>query len=115
MTPAAAIAMLDQQIHVHGQDITLRRPVANAAAIEKPFRAFVRGYRPDELAGGLQQGDTQVVLSPTGLPAEFADADATRLRKLDRIIFDGRTRTVKFVEPVRIAGTLVRMNVTVEG
>jgi len=115
MTPAAAISMLDRQIREHGQNIVLRRPVANGAAIERPARAFVRGYRPDELTGGLQQGDTQVVLSPTGMPAEFADADATRLRKLDRIIFDGRTRTVKFVEPVRVGGALVRLNVTVEG
>ena len=115
MTPVAAISMLDRQVREHGQDIVLRRPVANGAAIERPFRAFVRGYRPDELSGGLQQGDTELVMSPTGLPPEFADTDATRLRKLDRITFDGRIRTVKFVEPVRVAGTLVRLNVTVEG
>lgn len=112
---AECIADLDAGLAENGQDIVLRRPVPNGTAIEKPIRAMVRGYRPDELAGGLQQGDTQLILSPTGLPAEFADADATRLKKNDQAVFDGRRRNVEFVEVVRVAGVLVRLNLTVRG
>lgn len=107
--------MLDRQIREHGQDIALVRLVPDADDLERPHRAFVRGYRPDEMVGGLQQGDTLVTLSPTGLPPEFADTDANRLARNDLIRIDGRLRNVEFVEPVRIAGRLVRMNLTVRG
>ncbi len=109
------IADLDDEIARNGQDIILRRVVANAPAIEKPFRAFVRGYRPAELVGGINQGETDITMSPTNLPVEFADADNTRLRRDDKITFDGRTRTVIAIEPVRVGPVLVRMNVTVIG
>lgn len=112
MTPAEAIAKLDRQIAKHGQDITLRRVVPNAPAIEKPSRAFARGYRPDELAGGIQQGDTLMILSPSTMPAEFV---STPLKVNDRIISDGRTRNVQYVDPVRIDGVIVRFNVLVRG
>lgn len=112
---AEAIADLDAELRETGQDVEIVRPVKGGTEIRRPVRAFVRGYTPDELLGGLQQGDTQLVLSPTGLPTEFADADATRLRRNDQIAFDGRLRNVQFIEPVRVAGVLVRMNVVVRG
>lgn len=112
---ADAVADLDAEIAEHGQDIVLVRLVPDADDLERPHRAFVRGYRPDEMAGGLQQGDTRVTLSPTGLPAEFADTDATRLARNDLIRIDGRLRNVQFVESVRVAGILVRVNLTVRG
>lgn len=110
-----AIADLDAELAETGQNVTLRRLVANGADITRPFRAFVRGYRPDELVGGIDQGDTLVVMSPTGLPTEFADADATRLRQNDLIEIDGKERNVEYVDPVRINGTLVRINALVRG
>lgn len=114
MTPAAAIAMLDQEIAEHGQDVVLRRAVAGGTAIEKTARAFVRGYKPDELTGGIQQGDSLVVLSPSSIPAEFAGA-ASRLRVNDAIIVTGRRRSVQYVDPVEIGGVIVRYNVLVKG
>lgn len=115
MSPEQAIAALDRQIAEHGQDVTLRRAVQNEDAIERDARAFVRGYRPDELVGGIQQGDTQVTISPTSLPQEFADTDADRLRRNDRIVIDGRRRNIEFANPVRMNGVLVRINCLVRG
>ena len=115
MTPTQAIAQLDRQIAKSGEPVVLRRIVANGPDITRPFRAFVRGYRPDELVGGIDQGDTLVVLSPTNLPAEFADADATRLRQNDLIEIGGKERNVEYVDPVRLNGALVRINVLVRG
>lgn len=114
MTPADAIAALDRQIAKHGQAIVLSRLVKGGDPLERPHRAFVRGYRPDELSGGIQQGDTLLVISPTGMPAEFA-GDANRLKAVDRIAFGGRVRNVQFVVPVTMGDTLVRLNVTVRG
>lgn len=111
---AEAIADLDAAIDATGQDVVLVRLAGDAPEIRKPSRAFVRGYRPDD-SGGLLQGESMVVLSPTHLPAEFAEAKATRLRATDKVEIDGRVRPVMVVEPLRVAGDLVRLNVVVKG
>lgn len=104
MSPAAAIAMLDRQIAAHGQAVTLRR--LNPASTSD-LRAFFRGYRPDELAGGIQQGDSTATLSPTGL--------GVLPKTLDKLTASGRVRTVQAVEPVEIDGVLVRVNLWLRG
>lgn len=112
MTPEGAIASLDRQIARHGQPITLRRVVANAPAIEATLYGFVRGYRPDELVGGIQQGDTEVVLSPSRLKAAGWMSDPKRL---DKVIVAGRIRNVENAVPIYIRGTVVRYNLQVRG
>ncbi|WP_264045527.1 hypothetical protein [Methylobacterium flocculans] len=104
MTPAAAIAALDRQISAHGQAVTLQR--LNPASASG-LRAFFRGYKPDELAGGIQQGDSTAVLSPTGLGA--------LPKRLDRLDVSGRVRTIQAVEPVEMKGVLVRVNLWLRG
>lgn len=110
---AEAIADLDDELARTGQDVTLRRigtdgPDKEAAGV----RAFVRGYRPDELTGGIQQGDSLVVLSPSRTPAVFVGQP---LEANDRIVIAGRSRNVEYVDPVQIAGVTVRINVLVRG
>ncbi len=114
MTPQEAIAALDRQIARHGQDITLLRTVPNAPAIERPHRAFVRGYSANELLSGIQQGDSLLVISPTNMPAEFA-GPANRLKVNDRIRISGRVRQVQLVDPIELGEMIVRLKVTVRG
>ncbi|MDP4024456.1 hypothetical protein Q8W71_17665 [Methylobacterium sp. NEAU 140] len=110
---AEAIADLDDELRRVGQDVTLRRIGTDAPDTEAPgVRAFVRGYRPDELTGGIQQGDSLVVLSPTGMPAAFV---IEPLGGNDRIVVAGRSLNVEYVDPVQIAGITVRINVAVRG
>lgn len=109
MTPGDAIALLDRQIAQHGQKIGLRR--LNFGAWE--LRAWSRGYRADELAGGVQQGDTLVIVSPTDLAASGFTGGA--LKRLDRITVSGRERSVEIADPVTIGDTVVRWNLTVRG
>lgn len=113
MTPQEAIDSLDRQIADSGQTITLRRSVAGVV-IERPHKAFARGYKPNELVGGLKQGDTLLVISPSNMPREFASLE-DMIRDTDKIWLAGRLRAVLFVDPVMIADTLVRLNVTVRG
>ena len=113
MSPADAISLLDGQIAGVGQPVVLRRVVANAPAIERPHRAFVRGYRPDEVTGGIQQNDSLLIMSPTGMPREFTGADILRVN--DRVSINGRMRNVQFVDAVRIGDQVVRYNVSVRG
>lgn len=107
MSPEQAIAALDRQIALHGQDVVLRRGTA-----DYPMRGWVRGYRPDELAGGIQQGDSDVVLSPTDLAAAGFPGPPKRL---DVLVTAGRARSVQLADPVQIGGKTVRHNLQVRG
>lgn len=108
MTPAAAIAALDRQIAAHGEDVFLRdQDAADDGTGDMKRRAFVRGYKPDELAGGVQQGDSTAVLSPTGLGVDP--------KRLGGIIIGGRYRTIEVANPVRLNGVVVRVELWVRG
>lgn len=108
MTPAGAIASLDRQIAKHGQTITLRRP--GTPNIDVTVQAFVRGFQPAELVGGIEQGDAQVILSPTSLglwplPVTIGD----------KVLIAGAPKDVQAPEHVRMLDTIVRINLQVRG
>lgn len=104
MTPSQAIAALDRQLARHGQTVILR---TSAGVVTSTVRAMMRGYQPDELVGGIVQGDSKVILSPTGLNV---------LPVLNsKVVHDGRVRNVQAVESVKLDDVLVRVNVQVRG
>ncbi|AKR57127.1 hypothetical protein XM25_15260 [Devosia sp. H5989] len=105
MTPELSVSMLDRQIAAHGQPIALRR--GKSGSQQHNARGFVRGYRPEELVGLVQQADRGVVLSPSGL-AGFGLPQAG-----DEFSSQGRRGTVEDVEPIHIGETLVRVNMRV--
>jgi len=109
VSAAAWIAMLDDQIAENGQDISLVL-VAPSSKTTIPCRAFVRQYQPHELTGGILQGDTLVVVSPTAL------VTASRLpRRNDQVIVDGATKHIEYPNPVKLDNQLVRINLQVRG
>lgn len=104
MTPNEAIAMLDRQIAAHGQTITLKR----GSAAEHGCKAFVRGYKPEAIAGLITLADRQVVVSPTGLGTFGVPAGG------DRFATNGRQGTVQAdVNPIYIDDVLVRVEMRV--
>jgi hypothetical protein len=109
MTPAQAIAMLDKQLSMHGEPVTLRR---GTPAVTLPTKAFVRGYGPQELVGTIQQGDSRVALSPSGLSGAFL---AKLPARGDRIDIAGVTKTIEAAEIVRMGTTIVRVNLQIRG
>lgn len=113
MTPKEAIRMLDDAVKDHGQTITLRRVVPNAASIEATMRAAVRGYRPEQITDGITIGSSQVILSPTALKGTPFEADWPR--KNDKVVINGRVRNVEAPDPAMIDDVLVRMNLVVAG
>lgn len=101
--------MLDGMIATNGQDVFIVF-VETSSKTTLPCRAFVRQYRPYELIGGILQGDTLVVVSPTAL------ATASRqLRRNDQVIIDGATKRIEYPNPVKLDNQLVRMNLQVRG
>lgn len=108
MTPAHAIAALDRQLARHGQTVRLRGQAdPDDGSADRRVRAFVRGYRADELAGGIQQGDSEVVLSPTDLGADPA--------RLGGLFIGERLCLVEVANPVTLADVVVRWNLWVRG
>ncbi len=108
MTPAQTIASLDSQLAEHGEDIALRHMTGGTIASTETVRAFVRGYKPDEVIGSIQQGDGKISLSPTGLaaPPKFNDK---------AVVGGTKPRNIQSVEEVRLAGVIVRYNLQVRG
>jgi hypothetical protein len=109
MTPQQAIAMLDNQLSQHGQPVVVRRGNPSTTL---PTTGFVRGYKPSEIVGLLKQGDSNIVLSPTGLTGDFA---TTIPNDTDRIDIAGQTKKIVSVESIRIGTTMVRLNLLVRG
>lgn len=108
MTPTEAITMLDRQLADHGEDIALRHMTGGAISSTDTPRAFVRGYKAEEVVGNIQQGDGKVTISPTGLEA------APRFN--DKVVIGGtKVRNVQSVEEIRLAGVVVRYNLQVRG
>lgn len=117
MTPATAIAQLDRQLAAHGQAVKLRP--GSTATGEVVCTAFVRGFKPTELIGGLTQQHSLVVLSPTDA-GSFASGNAspldTRVPKAGNfIVVAGKPRKVTAGVGIYMGTTLVRIEATVEG
>lgn len=105
MTPAQAIASLDAQLLMHGEDVKVR--ASNTATGEAAVRAFVRGYKPQELIGIVEQGDTKIIASPTDLAAVPAQNGF--------VVVAGTPRRIISAHGIRLAGELVRVEIQVRG
>ncbi|ODT22222.1 MAG: hypothetical protein ABS35_15335 [Kaistia sp. SCN 65-12] len=107
MTPAEMIADLDAALLVAGSTVQLRK--TNSAVGQVTARARVRFYKPDEIVGIIQQGDSKVVLSPTGLDA-FGVPPQNGF-----VLVDGSPRRIILPNPIKIQDTLVRIELQVRG
>lgn len=108
MTPAQAIGMLDRQLAKHGETLSLRR--GGTPPLSVNGRGFVRAFKPQDLVGEVQQGDTMVVLSPNSVgmfPIPILQGD--------KIVVAGRVKNVEAAEHVRMLDQVVRINVQVRG
>lgn len=115
-TPQAWVSSLDRSLAANGEDAILQ----NLSGFEAAVRAFVRQYLPHELAGGIIQGDSRVILSATdiavaqwhsGAPA----GDPLVPIKGNKIILAGRARNIEAATPFYIAGTLARIELQIRG
>jgi hypothetical protein len=113
MTPVEAIADLDQAVASWGEDVILRRTTGTQQVpLDVSVRAAVRGYRPHELVGPIVQGDRRVILSPTEMQrAQWTWPPRTN----DKCLIEGKQFTVQAVDPIKIAGALVRIELQVRG
>lgn len=107
MTPAQMIADLDRAVASYGQTVILRK--ANTAIGQVSVNGHVRNYKPEELVGIIEQGDSKVILSPTGLET-FGVPPQNGF-----VVIDGKPRMIKAATPMKVANTLVRIELAVKG
>lgn len=113
MIPAAAIAMLDRQLSMHGQTVTLRRGAKGAATATLTVKGFVTGFKADEIVpgSGISQNDDKVIVSPsslTGWPDALPGAD-------DWCEINGKFRAVVVGRVRKIGDVIVRIELQVKG
>lgn len=108
MTPAAARASYRRQLRQHGEPIVIRRDGVSATALGK-----VNGYSPDELVGGVNQGDQKVILLAEDLELEGFPVPPASGDEVDHL---GRTLYVMF-EPTqrRVGTTTIAYDLVVRG
>ncbi len=118
MTADQAIDMLDRMIAVNGSTVTLRR--LPSTDVDCP--ALVRDQGPNELVGGLTQGDSTVILSPTQINAAAwpgAQVNGKPDNRIpsknlgDLVVINNRVRSVQNANAIYIGNVLVRIEIQV--
>lgn len=118
MTPAAARESYRKAIAAVGETVTIRRYSGlppSRTAVNKTVRARVVGFAPDELIGGIVQGDRKLIVlaEDIGSPITLPIVPGAN----DKVVVRGREMTVKAVDDNtrRIAGELIALEITVGG
>lgn len=106
-SPAKLIADLDAALAQAGEDVLIHTVAAGVPDAGASARASVRGYKPDELAGDINQSDRKLVLSPTDVP--------TPPEEDDKVTIAGKTFNIEAVEAIRVQNVLVRIELQARG
>jgi hypothetical protein len=119
MTSEQAIAMLDRQIARNKQTVTLRKLPSTDITVP----ALVRSSTATELIGGLTQGESLVIVSPTqinaaGWPgvqeAGKSDVRVPSKNRGDSVVINNQNRVVQNANPFYINDVLVRIEIVVK-
>lgn len=80
-----------------GRDLTLRRRIGTTNSFtDCAPRGVKRGYRPEELVGGIVQGDSEIIIGNAEISAASWPGPP---RKGDLAVMDGVTSTVQAATP----------------
>lgn len=113
------IADLDADLREYGTDAVLTRIVrsgSNEARVSVDVRVFARVFKTEELVGGINQDDLEIILSPTqilvtqwpgGRPITETP-DPQLPRHGDKIFVHGKERNVQLPKPIYIGAQWVR-------
>lgn len=102
------IAQLDRQTENKGETVSYMPPGWEMAA--GTIRCVVRDYKPGELQGGLKQGDSNVIVSPSQL-----DGPIPALEQGGRLVVSDVPRFIETVTPVKLNDIVVRYDLWVRG
>ena len=89
----------------YGETVVLRRPTGQGLFTDVSCGARVDQFQPHEIAGGVMQGDRNVVLSNREIEAANWPGPP---RRGDQIVIGGHTTTVQGVDTVSIGDRINR-------
>jgi hypothetical protein len=104
------LAARRRQIRAKGRAMVLHRNGATPASVT--LLGFPRSYRPDEIQGGVVQGDQQVEILNDELAAAGWTAQPAHP---DRLVIDGRSATVQGSRAVYDGALLIGWSLWVRG
>lgn len=119
MTPEEVRADYRSAMNEAGETITIRRYTGtgqNRPFFDADVMARPMGYRPAELVGGIQQGDTKlIVLAEDLIEAQFPLPKSGE--KGLKAIIGGREKSIEAIDDQtrRIQGVLIAYEMTVRG
>lgn len=94
----------------NGRRMTLRRRIGTTSTFtEAAALGVLRGFSPDELVGGVMQGDARVILDAAPLAALAPP------RKGDFLVADGRTWSVQGAHARMVGDDLAAYELWVRG
>lgn len=118
MTPDEAKASHRRMMRVAGETITIRRYTAPSGtprpSVTQDVTARVTGYAPNELVGGIAQGDRRLVV----LADDLATGAVTLpLKKGDKAVVRGKELNIEAVDDStrRVSGVLIALELQVRG
>jgi hypothetical protein len=118
MTPEQIRADYRAALHRVGEPVTIKRYYGTGST--RPFyqatvRARVTGYEPNELVGGVIQGDRKLIVS--GEDIIGAGGITLPLVKGDKVIVRGRELNIEAADDSsrRVQGVLVAIELQVRG
>lgn len=97
-----------RQLARKGRQMTLAR--LNGPSVS--LIGYARDYRPEELVGGIAQGDVRVEIGADEIAAASWPAPP---RKTDRVTVDGRTYTIQGASAVYDGPTLAGYSIWARG
>jgi len=96
-----------------GRSLTLRRYTGTARKFfDVTVKGVVSNYRPEQLAGGIQQGDRQIIIANTEIAARQWPGPP---RRSDAIKIDGIFVTIENVETVYAGEDIAKHVLQVRG
>lgn len=118
MTPDEARAMYRREVSENGETVTLRRiNPSPTPSTDKSVLARVVGYAPNELVGGIQQGDRKVIVlaedvENTGFPVPIKTGGSDKI-----VLASGRVLNIQAVDDNtrRVGGILIAYEITARG
>jgi hypothetical protein len=107
------ISALDRNLARSGEPVLLRRiNPSPALPSDVTIKGVIRGYRPEELVGGITMTDVQVIFSPTEMSAANWPQPP---RVNDKLIAAGKTRNIAVVSAIKIGDEIVRYEARATG
>lgn len=111
---SSSAAKINTALRKYGRPMTLRRRIGTTNTYhEVVVRGVPEGYKPAELAGGLQQGDRRVTIGNAELAAQVAFVGAPK--KGDFLVIDNAATAIQGVETIYLGLNILAHELWVRG